>query len=201
MLIGLSGKKQVGKDTACEIIKKLTIVQYAHNMFEKHAFADKLKQCAAIILGCKVERFEDNTFKDSATWIPNQGSPDPYLTGRQILQKLGTEVGRNIHPDIWVEALLRDYRYRWTHNMTNCDNPLILPNWIVPDVRFLSEVKAIEGRGGFVIRINRDTSYSDSHPSEIGLDDYPFKYVVNNNGTLDELKDKLSNILHTELVI
>lgn len=198
MLIGLSGKKQVGKDTSCDLIKRLTILPYAHNQFERHAFADKLKQCAALILGCKVEQFEDNEFKDTPTWIPYKGG---YMTARQLLQVLGTEVGRNIYPNLWVESLLNDYRYHPQYPYTNCDNPLILPNWVISDVRFPTEVKAIEERGGIVIRINRDTEYSDNHQSEIALDNYPFQYSIDNNGTVEELKENLVYILSKERIL
>lgn len=70
MLIGISGKKQCGKDTICKMIRALD------DRWEKHAFADKLKQALAVILDVKVEAFEDNIFKmsDSTIAKPEGGS-------------------------------------------------------------------------------------------------------------------------------
>jgi hypothetical protein len=68
------------------------------------------------------------------------------LTPRLLLQLLGTECGRQIlHPNIWVNATMADYT---EHS-----------NWIISDVRFPNEVKAIKDRGGISIRVNRDTEY------------------------------------------
>lgn len=90
------------------------------------------------------------------------------LTPRKILQLLGTECGREIiHPNIWVNALFADYKKetkssRLFHKlelMSEEGDDIVFtekyPNWIITDVRFPNEVKAIKDRGGVVIRINR----------------------------------------------
>ena len=82
---------------------------------------------------------------------------------------------------------------------------LIKPNWIITDVRFPNEAVAIKERSGIVIRVNRDDYIFDEdgkriipskeyvnipikeHSSEIALDDYPFDYFINNNGSIEEL--------------
>lgn len=83
------------------------------------------------------------------------------LTPRKILQLMGTECGRNIiHPNIWVNALMSEYK--GTHSSYKmCTYPIkhneeCLPNWIITDVRFPNEIKAIKDRGGIVIRVNRE---------------------------------------------
>ena len=79
------------------------------------------------------------------------------------------------------------------------------PNWIITDVRFPNEAKAIKDRGGIVIRVNRtyyteDKKYIigydpfETHPSETALDDYEFDYVIENDGSLDELITKIKLI-------
>ena len=47
--------------------------------------------------------FETEDFKESPTTL-NLG-----MTNREFLQKLGTEIGRNIHPDLWVLHLMQVY--------------------------------------------------------------------------------------------
>ena len=73
-------------------------------------------------------------------------------------------------------------------------------NWIITDVRFPNEVEAIEDKGGTVIRIERTprsygTEFEIEHSSETALDDYDFDYVINNNGSISDLIDKVRQIL------
>lgn len=174
MLIGVSGKAQAGKDTICNIIRCLD------SNWEKHAFADKLKQVLAIILNVNVKAFEDNIFKMSNSEIvkPEGG----YYTNRELLQRFGTEVGRSISPTLWVDALFTGY---------SGDD-----HWIIPDVRFPSEAEAIKDRGGIIIRVDRETSSNDTHPSEVALDNYGgFDYRIDNNNDIEHLIDKVKEIM------
>lgn len=139
------------------------------------------------------------------------------LTPRELLQKLGTECGRQIiHPNIWINALFVDYKL---------DNGIVIepiseenkgkypigqapifqqyyresqfPNWIITDVRFKNEAKAIKDRGGIVIRINRDSLNikENSHQSEIDLDDYEFDYTIYNNSDISSLINSVRDML------
>mgnify|MGYP000322192674 CR=1 FL=1 len=191
MIIGISGKKQCGKDTVCKIIKALDIWnRYGDgdmltfvkmllktpsplgSIWYKHAYADKLKQVLSIILNVRVEAFEDNIAK------PEGG----YYTNRELLQRFGTEVGRSISPTLWVDALFTSYSED--------------DHWIIPDVRFPSEAKAIKDRGGIIIRVDRETLSHDNHPSETALDDYEgFDYRIDNNNDIEHLIDKVKGIM------
>lgn len=199
MIIGISGKKQCGKDTVCKIIKALDIWnRYGDgdmltfvkmllktpsplgSIWYKHAYADKLKQVLSIILNVNVVAFEDNIFKMSSSEIakPEGG----YYTNRELLQRFGTEVGRSISPTLWVDALFTSYSED--------------DHWIIPDVRFPSEAKAIKDRGGIVIRVDRETLSHDNHPSETALDDYEgFDYRIDNNSDIEHLIDKVKGIM------
>ena len=207
MIIGIHGRKQCGKDTICKIIQLLDIYKregrkndeiqfiksrltdsfYVNNrsIYEKHAFADNLKACASIVLGEPVEYFELEFFKNSFTAIPISNQEGEPMTNREFLQILGTEIGRNIDKDIWVKSLFREY---------NKDL-----DWIIPDVRFVNEAEAIKSRGGILIKVERDTGYTDNHASEHALDNYTnFDYVIQNNGTIEELISKVKEILLKE---
>lgn len=94
---------------------------------------------------------------------------------------------------------------------------LIYPNWIITDVRFPNEVEAIKRKGGIIIRVNRFSwvkeqekqilkevwNYKvEEHESEVALDNYKdFHYVIENKGTIEELVEKISNILKKENLI
>lgn len=142
------------------------------------------------------------------------------LTPRLLLQLLGTEVGRNIiHPNIWVNALFADYKCN-DCNKTSCYNEedtgqdiCNFPNWIITDMRFPNELKAVKDRGGITIRVNRNNNVcvcvNDSkldclvqcnekpqHPSETALDNAKFDYVIDNDGSIEDLV----NIIHEILI-
>src|SRR5690606_36298880 len=76
---------------------------------------------------------------------------------RGFLQKLGTEVGRNLHPRAWEYALFADYKsQREKIEVDGAEEYQdVYPNWIITDVRFENEAEAIRSRGGLNIRVFR----------------------------------------------
>ena len=230
MIIGIVGKKQSGKDTVCNIIRYLSWMKSANlevapnakhffyvtntsnvpviSIWEKHSWAEKLKQCASIILGCHVSGFETESIKESFTHIPINNSEGEPMTHREFLQVLGTEVGRTIDPNLWVKSMMSDYDKGFKSypsygtdeygNTVFVEMVKVEPCWIMPDTRFPNEVKAIKDRGGIVIKVNRDTGLRDDHISEHALDDYnDYDYVIDNNGTMDELIAKVATMMET----
>ena len=87
--------------------------------------------------------------------------------------------------------------------------------WIITDVRFPNEADAIKERGGYLISVSRKkfVSWRDEetgitfhsltfspfdHPSETAMDDYEgIDVYIDNNGTLEELEEKVKSILNT----
>lgn len=219
MLIAISGKAQSGKDTVGQIFQYLTtrvrhsygFKDFKKNMnditnfgsrYEIKKFADKLKDCVCIILGCTREQLEDIDFKNTELgeeWI-RYGRADGFFQGgsqgtimnnasctkeeyeaelrinwqtaykfnhtpRSILQMLGTEVGRFIHQNTWVNALFSEYdtiqRWKIQDKPSEYDK---YPNWIITDWRFENEGKAILERKGITIRVERFIDLR--HPKE-----------------------------------
>ena len=138
------------------------------------------------------------------------------MTVRKLMQLLGTDYGRHvIHPNIWINALFADYKaYNivkepidgFRKDFTILDSKY--PKWIITDVRFPNEVKAIKDRGGIVIRGNRDSEQalidkgihipkhllSKEHPSETALDNHKFDITIDNNGSLEDLIEKIKQL-------
>lgn len=131
------------------------------------------------------------------------------VTPRLLLQTIGTDIVRTINPDIWINSLFRYYTvsYLALAKMRRKSFPpisslLALPNWLITDVRFPNEVKAIKEKDGIIIRINRETDYVSNHSSEIALDDYEdFDYTIDNNNCIDCLIEKVKEILKHEKII
>jgi hypothetical protein len=128
------------------------------------------------------------------------------MTVRLFLQKLGTEAMRDgLHKNVWVNALFADYKDiyvgSWGQGHYMCEKP----KWILTDMRFPNEMEAVELREGITIRVNRNNGTRaidvDPHPSETALDDAKFNYTIDNNGTLDELVEKVREILTKEKMI
>lgn len=178
--------------------------------WEVKRFAGKLKQIATMLTGIPTEDFESQEVKASnlsKEWN-NHGMP---MTVREFLQKLGTEAIRNqLHTNAWVNALFADYKfiggwpeYGVTENgdMVAVGYNSIFPNWLISDTRFPNEAKAIKDRDGLVIRINRPVIGKEwnapTHPSEISLDDWNFDYVIDNDGTIDDLINKVKIMMNT----
>ena len=200
-LIGISGRMGSGKNTVASIINQIT-----NNKFEEKAFAFKLKQIASILTGIEVSKFEDQEFKKTLLgeeWTTHtfyeDGSPRMYqnMSVRLLLQKLGTEAMRdNLHQDVWANALFSDYKpYCTPKDAFNKD----LPYWLITDLRFPNEFEAIKNRGGICIRVIRGVEKTPNpnlhHISETSLDNYAFNYIIYNNGTIEELIEKVRKML------
>jgi hypothetical protein len=129
-------------------------------------------------------------------------------TPRLLMQLLGTEAGREIiHPNIWVNALFADYKPVGDNLLEGevrkvRKEDLIYPSWIITDVRFPNEAKAIKDRGGILIRVERDYALrggpedpKTQHYSETALDKYKeWDYVIVNDGTIEELIKKVKKL-------
>lgn len=137
-----------------------------------------------------------------------EGAELVKTTPRLLMQQLGTEAGREImHPDIWVNSLMSIYPPDEVINQLNSTTDgsygVKQPNWIITDMRFPNEAKAIKDKGGVNIRINRITGNilidNDTHAvtdhqhiSETSLDNYKdWTYVLENKGDLEDLLEEV----------
>lgn len=97
--------------------------------------------------------------------------PVGYMTAREVLQQVGTEIIRRMDPDAHSRACI--------HEAMNSSASVVLCD----DLRFPDEIEAWQKVGGRVIRLTRATDNHDSHVSETKLDGYRgFDAVVDNGG-------------------
>lgn len=104
---------------------------------------------------------------------------------RPLLQWWGTEYRRTKNgADYWVDKVNDSFEAVRGESLV-----------IVTDVRFKNEAQWVKSNNGLMVNIKRDNALSnDSHVSENQLNDYPFDFVVDNNGTLEQL-NKQADIL------
>ena len=185
MLIGISGKLGSGKD---EIAKSAIKDGFGYRI----AFADQVKD---LVINCfnlnKDLVYGSQKDKETLThvrWdtinIPmsllikyRNVAIDPkqvYLSIREILQIVGTDMMRSFDPNVWINLAF--------NNMEKTDKHVI-----ITDVRFKNEAKAIEDAGGIIVRLTRNIDAPSTHPSEVEMDYYDFSYILDNkNMTIDE---------------
>lgn len=179
-LVGLSGYARSGKDSAATVL--------TDGVWVRASFADKLREfLLALDPIVDVEVYHDGRSIRLGEVIADIGwerAKDEYDEVRSLLQRCGTEAGRKVLGDnVWVNAVFADWDGR---------TPTV-----VTDVRFTNEAKAIVKRGGMVIRINRPGIGPKAgpdgvvHESETALDDWRFDYVIENDGTLDDMHAEL----------
>lgn len=199
MIVGLVGFIGAGKGTVADLLVD-------RHDFEKESFANSVKDATAAIFGWCRALLEGDTpesrawrEQDDKFWSEKLGKP---FSPRLALQLMGTEAGRDVfHPDLWVHTVLR-----------RCENAPY-HNYVIADVRFPNEIKAIRESGGIIARVKRGDEpewynvalkdnkkpnyhgmaleYPDVHFSEWAWIGSEIDFEISNNGSLDELIEKV----------
>jgi len=194
MVIGICGLISSGKDTIADYVIK-------NHTFHKISFADKLKDSVSAMFSWNRELLDGKT-NESREW---REKVDTYwtsetgrtITPRLVLQEFGTECMRNgFYDGIWVSLTKKKI----------IENPHM--NFVLPDTRFPNEAKMLYEIGGEVWRVKRgnDPAWfseyqelgvepTDVHPSEWAWAQTKFKHIINNDGTITELKDQVRDLL------
>lgn len=198
MIISFCGLIGSGKDTAADYLCN------SHG-FRRESFAGTLKDAVSMIFGWDRILLEGRTSK-SREWREqvdpwwSERLDIPNLTPRYILQHWGTDLCRNhFHNDIWLASL--ENKLRKTQD-----------DVVITDCRFENELMSLRNNGGQVVRIKRGddpewfstakndmdqmpTKYPHIHPSEYSWVSSEFDDVIENNGTITDLYDKLKNLV------
>lgn len=128
------------------------------------------------------------------------------LTPRKVLQTFGTEFGRSLNKDVWLDALKRvateilrgkeDYERTLGLADKYRPRPSDVDTVVVPDVRFLNEVDRIDEWGKFTVRVTRFSAPlpdgRSEHVSETEQDGIPverYRLQFANVGTAKDVMD------------
>ena len=169
-VVCISGKAQHGKDTTAGMMKT-ALESMGHTVLIAH-YGDLVKYVCRTFFG----------------W---NGEKDAY--GRSLLQKVGTDIVREQRPNYWVDFVK--------------DMLSMFPNeWdfvLIPDSRFPNEIDGLKQAGFHVIhlRVRREnfesplTTEQQNHPSETALDHVVPDFLIVNDGTLEDLYNKVCNLV------
>lgn len=165
----VSGPAQNGKDTVANIIER-ELKSMGHRVLVTH-YADLLKHICRTFLG----------------WDGNKDE-----AGRDMLQRVGTDVIREQDPDFWVRfvcSVLEFFPDAWDHV-------------IIPDARFPNEIDMMRNRFNVTyLRVERPHFSSclldrqKLHQSETALDRVRPDIRIINDGTLEELDHLVTRIV------
>lgn len=183
MIIGLVGFIGSGKGTVADLLVQ-------RHGFVKESFADSVKDSVAAVFGWHRDWLEGDT-PESREWRETKdewwsNALGKEVTPRWALQLMGTEAGRDVfHPDLWVHTAFR--RMDW--------NPL--DHYVIADVRFPNEIKAIQKYGGKCVRVERGLppKLENLHVSETAWLHTPLDAYLNNDCTLEVLAERVDNLI------
>ena len=189
-VIGIAGQKRNGKDTVAEMLmEKLSL-------HRRVAFADNVKATLAVMTNFTHDTIERHKVLTSKFDKWN-------MTVREALCLIG-EMGRQINPGLWIDAAL-----------CNREDEYL----IVTDCRYKNELDTIKRTyAGFNILVVRPSAVNDDpHPSEstlkpmaeyclrytatitgaidITLELPAIDYVIINNGSLEQLKERVNELV------
>ncbi|AZU98588.1 dNMP kinase [Acinetobacter phage AbTZA1] len=153
--------------------KSIEILQdeYGLKTVEPNEFLDKLNAINAIR-------------KNSLSW-----------SVRRLMQTLGTDIVVNTHDKhFWLKLMMIEYI-----NAFASGSKL----FIVSDIRQKHEIDFMRHIKAMTVFVERDiinTTTTDQHITEAGLGRRLGDAVIENNGTIEEFYEKISNLFHTEVL-
>lgn len=178
-LIAITGHIGSGKSTVANMLNKYN--------FTEVMFAAPLKRIACIM------GFDEKSVYGSQL---DKSMLHPYykISARTFLQKFGTDVCRNYMPNVLPEMC------RPTPWIAIAENEIKkYKNVVVSDCRFVDEAKMIHTNKGLIIKIVRPNNYYNgneaNHASEAEIDNIQHDYIIENDGTIAQLKDKIDRLI------
>lgn len=182
--LGLVGFAGSGKDTVADILCE----EYG---YDRIAFADPLRRIL-MRLDPNVPYYDTTGYGPYSSYVRRVGyeraKKNPHV--RQLLQRLGTECGREVlGEDVWVNHALDRADELGDQGQFNI---------AFTDCRFDNEVEAIRDREGYIILVNRPGVEAPNHhgseelPSKVKAD-----FTICNDSGLEELAEQVTEIITT----
>lgn len=168
----VAGKANAGKDTTCELINSY------------------IKRKGLKSINLQFSSYIKTYAKNITNW---SGSEDDKP--RSLLQMLGTEIIRNqIDQKFFIKRIIDDIKvYSYYFDVITISDARF-PDEITDIVNSFDKVcKIYIKRPDFVNKLNESEKM---HSTELALDNYnEFDYFIVNDGSIDELNNKIINII------
>ncbi len=198
--ISITGKANSGKNTVSHILSdairaKTGLPLSADNRdariwrAQNIAFADPIKKMVKQMFPQIPSKHLYGSSQFRSLPIPGAFKDGVPLTIRQLLIDLGTGVGREYKKNLWLDVFDNTFGKAVKKN-----KDLV----IVTDVRFRNEFDHLKKLGFYQIRLLRDDIAKINHISETNQDsikDEEFDYILNNNGSLEDLRTEVCKIV------
>lgn len=210
MLIGITGRASSGKSTVAGILVR-------NHGFVEVGLADILKRVCRDVFD----------FTHTQLWGPSEerNKPDTRyggLTPRLALQTLGTEWGRALYENVWIDHALRvtgdllhppdgrDIAYWPDRGLSDDPDDSTIERFsrravggrlqgvVIPDCRFPNEIAAIHREGGIIWKTTHGhglTGAAAQHESERHIDNIAADFSFAPNTPLDELPGVVEKFL------
>lgn len=185
-VVAFLGKGGAGKSTAATMF-----VHHAPQFYSTAKFAAPIRFMLTVLLrdhldypGPEVKHFLDDQDGKNLP-IDKMGG----ATGRQLMQTLGTEWGRNaVNPDLW--CVIASYKINAMLSRNK--------NLVFDDLRFQNEADLVRLMGGIIIGIRGHGGLDDTagtHASETSTPEPDF--WIDNTGTPADLLTKVLDVIQT----
>lgn len=225
-VIAVSGWKRSGKDTVAKMLvdKGFTRVAFAdvlkdmvseeYGIPREHCDSDTHKEAPILTLPVNprdsfslnlskhlYKEFRDAKGRQPSDYYVDDAGVFHGACGRDLVQLYWTpralcilkgSSNRTVTSDYWVKRLINDVK------RTNNKSAFVM-NFVISDLRFCSEVEQLKAAFGdnlVTVRVNRFDTNPSADASENDLNDHKFDIVIENRGTLEELENKVKEILN-----
>lgn len=225
-ILGISGLAGAGKDTVADLlVNEFSFVKVAFADPIKRAAMDWWNFSEEQLWGPSEmrnkpdERYPIGWYEEPRpSFVPLHNTTPHrermYLTPRMALQQIGTEIARSLDENVWLRYGLKVARqllqrpaqlnYKRTVGVVEEKRETPIAGVVLSDARFANELVHIGEEGGKLIRIKRPgaglSGDAAKHASETEHQAWPddkFDYVLNNDGTLEDLRDKVDLLVGT----
>jgi len=167
-----SDRPRCGKSTFRQALTSALTFRDGKYSAEHIPFADRVKHLTEHIIDALPISSLYKTNAHNSMWHGDKSYQIMNMTVRQLLQFVGTDLGRNkLHPDIWVTAWrehIQPYLGTGTHI-------------VVDDMRFENEYDVCKSLGAKFIKIINANAFQSGHESEGRLSNRHFDYVFDNS--------------------
>lgn len=195
-VIGLTGFAQSGKDSAASFLAEFG--------FKRLAFADALRSSVFNLnpVICVARESCRAGWGRVQTIIEEMGYEEAkkrYPEYRELLQRMGTEVGRELYGEsFWVDQVL-DQIMVDGQIVKNAAGEVLLGlypgDFVITDVRFPNEADAVQSVGGKIYKVVRPgTGAVNNHISDTGIDSLPTDGEILNDGDMDTFRARVLEV-------